>query len=177
MRRSTSNTFRVLIILAFASLIIYKAYATSSGSIYGRTSTTSSGCGSCHGSNSNSETSVSIVSGSGSFVVAPNSVTTFTITVTNSNEVAAGIDIAVKTDQTGDTDIGTLAPVSGGGLHVDGSELTHISPRTLSGGTCTFQFKWTAPSTPGTYYMRAIANAVNLNGVADAGDHWNWMPI
>ena len=37
------------------------------------------------------ETGVSVTSGSGSFVVAPGSVTTFTITVTNSNEVSAGI--------------------------------------------------------------------------------------
>jgi len=38
----------------------------------------------------------------------------------------------------------------------------------------TFEFTWTAPRTEGTYYLHAIANAVNRNG-GTSGDEWNWL--
>ncbi|MGA2296848.1 MAG: immunoglobulin domain-containing protein [FCB group bacterium] len=176
MKRSTFTKIKIFAILGFITIIVYAALAHSNGSVSGKTSSTSDGC-SCHSSSANSETSVSVVSGTGSFNVDPNSVTTFTITVTNAVEVSVGVDIGVKTTQFGETDIGTLAPVNGSGLQNNGAELTQTSPKALSGGSCSFQFTWTAPSTPGTYYLRCIANAVNGNGTNDAGDHWNWMPV
>lgn len=54
--------------------------------------------------------------------------------------------------------------------------MTHSSPKSISNNTVDFDFSWTAPSDPGEYYIRAIANAVNGNGSSDAGDTWNWMP-
>jgi len=168
----------ILLSGVFLSIILYAVYVyANEGGRVGRTSSTSAGCSGsgCHASSANTQTSVSVTSGSGSFTVAPNSTTTFTVTVTNSNKQAAGVNIAVKTDQTGSTDAGSLSPESGSGLQNSGGELTHSSPKTMSGGSASFSFTWTAPSSTGQYYLRVVGNAVNSNGNPDAGDLWNWM--
>lgn len=157
-------------------VFVYAVYASSNGSVTGKTSTTSSGCD-CH-DNQNTATTLASTSGSGSFTVATGSVSTFTISVTNSAKVAAGIDIGVKTTQTGNTNVGTLSIIAGQGLQYKSAagELTHISPKSMVGGTISFQFHWTAPSTAGTYYLRAVGNAVDNTG-DEAFDNWNWMPV
>lgn len=142
----------------------------------GRTATTSAGCGGgCHGSSSGIGTTVTASSASGSFTVAPGSTTSFTVVIAHATLPSAGVDIAVKTDLTGTTNVGTLAPASGSGLQLSTGELVHSTPKALSSGQVSFTFTWTAPSTAGSYYLRAIGNAVNLNGVEDSGDIWNWL--
>lgn len=147
-------------------------HSYSNGSMTGRTSTTSAGCD-CHTPSSSPSTTLS-VSG-GSLTVDPGSTTSYTLTVANSARAAAGTDIGVKTSSTGNTSAGTLAPAVGSGLQLTGTELTHTSPKTISAGQASFSFTWTAPTTPGVYYIQAAANAVNLNGSNDGGDQWNWL--
>ncbi|MBM2816537.1 MAG: Choice-of-anchor protein [Ignavibacteria bacterium] len=163
-------------VLVFLIALTLNIRARSNGSEWGKTSSTSQGCN-CHASSANTATQVTVVSQSGSFSVATNGVLTLTVTVTNSSKQAAGVDIAVKTTQTGSTDAGTLEPVSGSGLQTTNGELTHTEPKAMSGGSASFQFTWTAPSSPGTYYLRAVGNAVNDNNSNDAGDIWNWMAV
>jgi hypothetical protein len=45
----------------------------------------------------------------------------------------------------------------------------------MSNKSAEFAFTWTAPTTPGTYYVQAVANAVNGNGRNDAGDDWTFL--
>ncbi len=158
-----------IMVIAYAVIV----YARSTG-MTGKTSTTSGGC-SCHNLNLNTATTLSVASSTSSFTVETGSTTTFTVTVNNSGRPAAGINIAVKTDQTGSTDVGQLSPEAGSGLQLSNGELTHSSPKAMSNGSVAFSFTWTAPTTPGTYYLRAIANAVNSNNQADNDDQWNWM--
>lgn len=176
-----NNTRKQLVFILFLSLTIaftIYLYADSDGKT-GRTSSSSDGCGNCHGG-SNSNVNLSVSSQTGSFTVLPNSVTTFTVTLTHPSFQYAGINIGVKTSPTQSPGInaGTLTPVAGSGLKLDGNpqELTQISPKPLSGGSVSFSFNWTAPSIPGTYYIRAVGLASNNNGQA-SGDEWNWMQV
>jgi len=68
---------------------------------------------------------------------------------------------------------GTLGTVSGQQTLTMNGELTHSQPKSLSGGSVSWQFTWQAPSTPGPYTVRAVGIAVNGNGSADANDQWN----
>lgn len=162
--------------MVFLLIFVFTLYSRQDG-IIGRTASNSGGCASCHGGNSSSNTTLSINSSSNSFIFDPNSTNSFAITVANSDRVAAGINIAVKTSETNSTDAGTLAPVSNSGLKLSSGELTHTSPKDFTDSEAEFSFTWTAPSTPGTYYLRAIGNAVNDNGNSDVNDDWNWMSI
>jgi len=131
----------------------------------------SQGC-SCHGS-ANGNTTASISSQSGNFTVNPGGTANFTLTVANSSQSAAGTNIAVKTTSSGSTDAGSLSPGSGSGLKNSNSELTHSSAKDFASGQTSFDFSWTAPSTPGVYYLRAVGNAVNKNS-QNSGDVWNF---
>ncbi len=147
----------------------------------GRTSTTSRGCGTCHGSNSSTDVSISIISGSGSFTVAPGSRTTFTVIVstTNQNLVNAGLNLAVKTDETSSpgTNVGVLTPGTGLRLRGNPEEITQSTPQILSGGSASWSFEWTAPTTPGTYYMRVLGFCGDGDGNDDNDDRWNWASV
>ncbi len=167
----------IIFSLCFVIAVSLAVYARSNG-YTGLTSSTSNGCY-CHSTGANSNVSLSVSSQSGSFTVQTGSTLNLTITVSssNSNHSAAGIDIAVKTTTTGETNAGTLNPGSGSGLQLSSGELTHSSPKSLQSGSASFSFSWTAPSQPGNYYLRAIANCVNGNGNADANDQWNRLSI
>ncbi|MCX6140689.1 MAG: hypothetical protein NTX15_07680 [Candidatus Kapabacteria bacterium] len=152
-------------------------FASSAGQT-GRTSATSAGCGGggCHGGSTSSATSIRVPQAvDGVITVAPGSQTTITVIVAHSSRPAAGINIGVKTTATGTTAAGTLATVAGEGLRVSVGELTHSTPKTLTSGEVSFTFSWTAPTQPGTYFLRAISNAVNRDGSSGTGDQWNWM--
>lgn len=139
----------------------------------GRTSTTSFGCGGCHGSSASSRTSVTLEASKKT--LAPGEVGTFTVVVAHATYPGAGVGIAVRTSETGSTNVGTLAVSTGTGLRVGNGEITHTSIRQLTGGSVRFTFTWTAPTTPGTYYIQAIGNAVNGNGRDDGNDNWAFM--
>ena len=159
------------------SLIVYftiEAYATSTGRAQ-RTSTVDGGCGGtgCHGTSSSSATSLSITSGS--LTVDPGSTNSFTIRVANSSLHKAGINIAVKTTITGNSNIGELGAPVGSGLQTLISELTHSTPKDFSGGNADFNFTWKAPDKPGHYYLRAAGLAANTDDQGVTSDQWNWM--
>lgn len=150
-----------LVLLLLAAAAALPALASDNG-FTGRTATTSGGCGSCHSTLSGTTTAVL----SGPATLAPGATGSYTCVVTHSPAYSgtsrAGIDIAVKTAPNGNVDAGTLA-ASGSDLKKSGNELTHPSPKTLTGSPSTgsYAFTWTAPATAGTYTMQAIAIVTN----------------
>jgi hypothetical protein len=168
---------RLLGVVALLAIVLFSAEAISrmngGSDIIGLSPTTSGGC-SCHGGTASTSTTLSASSATGSFTVETGSATNFTVNVSNASQAAAGTNIAVKTSATGTTNAGTLSVASGSGLQVVSGEITHNTPKTMSGGTAAFTFTWTAPTDHGTYYLQAIGNAVNGNS-QNTGDLWNWM--
>ncbi|PKL85763.1 MAG: hypothetical protein CVV22_06295 [Ignavibacteriae bacterium HGW-Ignavibacteriae-1] len=164
-----------IVLIVFFMWFGAEVYSRNGGSgISGLTATNSSGCY-CHGSSSSSSTTLQATSSTGSFKFSPDQEVDFVVRVTNSNQSAAGVNIAVKTTETGSTNAGTLSFATGSGLRSESSELTHSSPKSFGELTyAEFEFTWKAPTTPGTYYLRAIGNAVNESGNT-SGDLWNWM--
>ncbi len=134
----------------------------SPGGYTGRTATNSGGCGSCHGTLSGTTTVVF----SGPASLAPGATGTYSCVVTHTPAFSganhAGVNIAVKTTPNGSVDAGTLT-ASGTNLKKSGLELTHSSPKTMSGSpsTTSFDFTWTAPAAAGTYTMQAISLVTN----------------
>jgi len=133
----------------------------------GITGVTSSGC-TCHGAQSSATT----LSLSGNTTTRAGQTLNLTVVVAHSSRQAAGVNIAVKNQQ--GQNVGTLAPATGSGLQLSNGELTHQQPKTMSNGQAAFSFTWTAPSTPGTYTLRAAGCAVNGNGNT-SGDAWNFL--
>ncbi len=164
---------RYFLLVLFCSLASTSLYANPSGYV-GRTLPTSQGCGGsgCHGSTASSATTVSL-STTQPIVLQPGETIQLSVVVAHVSRTRAGINVAVKSSLTAQTNAGTL--IAGPGLFLSGGELTHSSPRTMSSGTSTFSFSWKAPTTPGTYYLLATGNAVNGNGREDANDLWNHM--
>lgn len=169
---------RVVTIVIVSLLIIYLSldlFSRSGGSgISGLTATNSAGC-SCHYSSANSNTSLSVTSSTNSFKFKPGDQVNFTVSVSNSNRAEAGLNVAVKSSETGSTNSGSLSFESGSGLRSENSEITHSTPKAISSGKADFTFTWTAPTTPGTYYLRAIGNAVDNDNSADGDDQYNWL--
>lgn len=155
----------ILIALCFVSSVVC-LFAYGSG-ISGQTE---AGC-TCHSSSSSSNTKISL-SASNGFVVDPGSTNGFTINVeTLSGKIKSGVNIAVKSAASGGTNAGTLS--SGNDMKSSSGELVHAnSGKDFSSGKTSFSFDWKAPSTPGEYYIKAAANAVNDNG-GNGGDEWN----
>lgn len=137
-----------------------------SGGISGQTT---AGC-TCHSTSSSSATSLSL---SGATVVTPGSTNTFTLTLQNSSRPSAGFNLAIV--NSGGQNAGSLGTVSGQLTQLMNSQLTHTQPKSLSGGSVSWQFTWQAPSTPGPYTVRAAGMAVNGNGSADGNDQWNLL--
>lgn len=154
------NSFIFLLIV---SGLTYTAIAWSAG----KTGNTD-GCN-CHGS-ANSSTKVTLTSENGGFTFEPGSKTKFTVAVDNLSMNKAGMNVGIKTSESGGSDIGTLS--SGTGTKIQSGEVTHNGKQTLINGKFDFTFDWTAPSTHGEYWIRGVANAVNDNGGAN-GDQWN----
>ncbi|TAE21369.1 MAG: T9SS C-terminal target domain-containing protein [Candidatus Kapaibacterium sp.] len=148
-------------LLFFAHL---HAFASSGGFV----GVTQVGC-TCHGSAS-SGTSLSIPERSGAITVKAGETLSLSLMVAHSSQSRTGINLAVQ-NATG-TNAGTLQ--AGNGSQLIGGELTHSFPQSFSGGSVSFPFQWTAPTTPGTYTLRAVANAVNGDG-GTSGDGWNFL--
>ncbi len=165
------RNFGSVIIIAVAAFAVAQLSAEPNG-FTGRTSTSTQGCGTCHGSAPNVST---VLTFEGVRNVRPNSTNTFTVIVAHPTQPSAGVGIAVRTTPTGSSTAGTLSITPNTGLRMRGSEITHLSARPLTAGSVRFTFTWKAPNEPGTYYLQAIGNAVNGNGRDDAGDAWNWL--
>ncbi len=165
------NSIILTISLFFA--VIGIASATSGGET-GRTAP-SFGCGGngCHASSAVPATSVTFTSKTGSFTVVPGGKLEITVAVAHSTQSHAGFNAAVKTSKTSSTNVGTISTTDDG-TRIANSEITHNTPKAMSGGKAEFTFTWTAPATEGTYFLRAVGNAVNRNGISDQGDLWNF---
>ncbi len=152
-----------LFFLLFITGLTFTAIANSSG----KTGNTD-GC-TCHGSAS-STTKVTLTSGSGSFTFDPGSTTKFTVAVDNSTKVNVGMNVGVKSSETGGSNIGSLT--AGTGTKIQSGEATHDGEQSLNSGKFDFTFDWTAPSNHGEYWIRGVANAVDNNS-GTSGDQWN----
>jgi len=95
-----------------------------------------------------------------------NQTATYRVTISGGPGIKGGTDIAASN--------GTLSAVSSS-LKKVGTELTHRSATNFSMGALSFEFSYTAPSTPGTQTLYATGNSVNGNG-NNSGDQWNWAP-
>jgi hypothetical protein len=117
-------------------------------------------CTACHGGGN-----APSVSFSGPATLIPGATGTFTFTVTSAapeRQIAAGFNVAASG--------GTLQTIFRQGGQLVVKELTHTQPKQNVGGQATWDFKWTAPATPGNYILWGAGNSVNLNHTAD-GDN------
>ena len=160
-RRMRNGIFIVIALALVAGYAVHESEGSSGGILgYSR-----SGC-SCHGSRSTA-TVVSIYTDSSQIVAGKTYV--FSLSVANPSEKAAGCDMTVSSGSILDT-IGSTS-----GLQLYNNELTHTTPRIFAGDSAVWTFKYTAPKTAGTAHIYVAGNAVNLDGSADAADHWNTL--
>lgn len=139
----------------------------------GVTGQTVAGC-TCHNANPSNSVSISVASASGSFAVEPGGVLNLTAVVAHATNNRFGVNIAVRATAAGGSAQGTLAVGSGeSGLRVLLRELTHRQPKGGVNNKTEFSFAWTAPATPGTYFLHIASMGVNGNGREDAGDFWD----
>jgi len=150
----------IISIISFVMVLITSVLVyTYPGGISGRTKKSGTqGCGSCHSLNT-------AITGS---ITGPDTVffgqtVNYTVTITRSGSNAkGGVDIATR--------LGTLAPGPGASfLRLLNSELVQLPSNglTLSGGTFTCQFSYTAPSVSGTDTIWLTEAIGHSNG-------WNW---
>ncbi len=160
MPKLTTRSAHVLAIagIALSSLLVL-GY---SGGITSMTQKNGAGC-TCHGP-STSGVTVEIV---GPSALTPGEKGNYLVTIAGGPLAAAGVNLAAST--------GTLEASAGGGLQLISGELTHQTPRAPVSGTTTFNFAYTAPSTPGSTTLYATGNSVNLLS-GSGGDAWNHAP-
>jgi hypothetical protein len=160
--RIRKGFFLLLPLGLIASYAVHQASGYSSGVIGASTQ----GC-SCHGSKSTA-TIVKIYTSAPQIIAGQTY--DFTISVANPSEKGAGCDISTSKG-------GTLSinATESNLLQLYGGELTHTQTNVFSAGSdsAVWNFQYTAPKTPGVAHIYAAGNAVNHNGQADAGDHWN----
>ncbi len=101
--------------------------------------TNTSGCGACHGTHGSATSLVQVIV-DGPAELLPGATGDYTVTISGGSGNDVGIDIAVSS--------GTLAKVDNN-LKVLSSELVQSSPRNYNGGSYTYYFEYTAPSTAG----------------------------
>ncbi len=161
-RRFLKFSFVVLPLLLLGTYSVHEVAANSAG-IIGQ-SKVGCGGGGCHGSKS-SATVISLTTTATQIVTGQSYI--FRLSVANPSEAGAGCDISV--------DNGAKLGTSGTGLFAFNNELTHNGPRTFTGDSAVWNFKYTAPTKAGTAHIYVAGNAVNLNGTNDLGDHWNTL--
>jgi hypothetical protein len=146
-----------IFLIAFTSLLVY-AYP---GGITGRTlKTTTAGC-SCHGNQRTTDVGVSFA---GPDTVIAGQTAMFTLTVSKQSKTGAGLDIATRN--------GTLAAVSNT-IHLSNGELTHNANISMTNGSASVQFNYTAPNSGNIDTLWATGLATNSDNHT-SGDDWNW---
>ena len=81
----------------------------------------------------------------------------FTVTSHATDQIAAGLDVAVSG--------GTLGLVTGQGTRLLSNEVTHSSPKgNDANGEAAFDFTWQAPASAGIYTLYGAGGSVNLDG-------------
>lgn len=146
---------RALGIIAFAATVLASssyAYAHSGGQ-------PAAGCVGCHGGGD-----VNLSLSTSPSTIDPGDQVTVTLTVNAPGQNAAGVFI--------EADAGVLEAIGGSGLAEVNDGLTHSSPKSMSGGSTQFQFRWIAPNDPGAVRLSISVLAANGNGSSsgDMGD-------
>ncbi len=158
----------LFVFLILGILSVSSSFAEQNG-ITGRTASTVGCAGAgCHASSSSSATTVTVTSKSGSFSTTPGGKLELTVIVAHANQPVAGFNLAVKATQNGSANSGGTF-TAGAGSKATLGEITHNSPKPMSGGKAEFTFTWTAPNKEGTFFLQAVGNAANGTGGA-----WNW---
>ncbi len=140
---------RDMLLTSLALLLVLPAHANNGG----KTGSSTAGCNGCHSGG----TAPTVALSAAATTVLPGSVSAITFTVPSraGSQTAAGFHASA----TG----GTLA--SGTRSQLLSGELTHSGGRlTNTSGAAAWSFNWTAPTTEGTYTLRAAGNSVNANG-------------
>ncbi|MCX7877214.1 MAG: T9SS type A sorting domain-containing protein [Ignavibacteria bacterium] len=119
----------------------------------------------CHGASNTPSVSVSII---GPDSVQTGTTATFTVRVQGGPSVNGGFNVAAFN---GDVNI---VPGDTMVRKQDG-ELTHTHPKPFSAGLVSWNFRYTAPNSPGTDTLYATGNSCNNDNLSD-GDLWNWSP-
>jgi hypothetical protein len=152
-----------LILVSLVLMLAHEHSFASSGGIIGAVQV---GC-TCHGGAS-SGTSLSIPGQSSAITVKTGETLSLTLLVAHGAQNRAGMNLAVV--NASGANAGVLQ--AGSGSQIISGQLTHAAPQSISNGSASFPFQWTAPSTPGTFTLRAVGNAVNGDG-STGGDAWN----
>ncbi|MBX7044583.1 MAG: T9SS type A sorting domain-containing protein [Ignavibacteria bacterium] len=154
------------LLFVFASIFILIVFLFTSQNLYnypngitGRTQKTStSGCGSCHGSGATTGLSV-VITGPDSLAKGMSS--SYTLTITSATGSKGGLDVAVRS--------GTLS-TNQTGTQLLNSEIVHTTGKSFSGGSVSFTFNYTAPNINTTDTIFSTA----LSSTGGTGGQWNW---
>ncbi|MBL7999452.1 MAG: hypothetical protein JNL32_12550 [Candidatus Kapabacteria bacterium] len=150
-------------VLVICTLTAPALYANPNGQFFNK----SGGCG-CHNENITTATTTTVTPSRTN--VPPGGKIDFVLSVQNATRPKAGFGIVVSNEA-------FTAPVGkfthGSDCHVISNQLVHNEGKVISGTPreATWSFSWTAPATPGTYFVYAIGNAVT-NAVS--GD-WRYI--
>ena len=144
-------------LLTALSLVFVAAFfstpvlARSDGSI-----TSSVDCSACH-----SDAGTVVLGIVGLETVPTDSSHTYVLTITGGPAVIGGLDVYAP-------DGGTLSVVDAL-TQLNSGEITHTEPKAFSGDSVSWEFDWTAPSTPGSYDISAQGVSAN-DGNGSGGD-------
>lgn len=154
----TFNAALVAVVL-LSSLAPATAWARSAGI---NTST----CFGCH--SGGQVPTVSITANPSTF--SPGAQVTLTVTIQAINGGNGGLYLRSN-------GVGTFAVISGQGTRlINANEVVHSGSRAASGGSVTFQVRWTAPNTPGGVDLEAHGLSGNANGNA-TGDNAGYAKL
>lgn len=154
---------RKLPFVLFGLLLLagYLLLTSNSGGITGVSTT---GC-TCHGSASSNTTTM--LSGLPLNGWVAGTTYTLTLTVSNSTKVSAGFDFTV--------DKGTFSNApTGTAITSTNMEIRHTSPKTISSGSTSWTFNWTAPTTSTSTLAIFKVSGLAANGSGNFnGDEWS----
>ena len=156
--------------------LILTVYAVARPNGYpGRFSKSTEGCGTCHGTaEPYPEVVVQLESPAKPLTIEAGKHYDFAIVVMHPVAKVAGINIAFTTEATGLDRVGTIDAQADPLLRVTENQIVHRAPHQMN-DSVVFEFGWTAPIEPGTYYLQAVSMAGNGDGSDGPDDKWNWM--
>jgi hypothetical protein len=129
-----------------SALLSSPAFARSSG-------IASASCDGCHGAMETSE--ATLTASPADF--EPGESVTFTLTVRAVGSKAAGVFVQAP-------GLGQLSTISGEGLTLSATGLTHSAPKAMQGDAASFRFNWQAPAVAGAVAFPIYVLAADLNG-------------
>jgi hypothetical protein len=156
-----SLIFSITLVVCTIGLSFY-AFSSDNGFTNRTLKSSTSGCGSCHGSSANSGVVVTIT---GPDNVTRNQTATYTLTISGGPGISSGCDISAK--------FGSVNAISTS-LKLSGSEVTQRSGISMTSGSVSLQFSFTASGTGGSDTL--YATGISTNGSGSSGDQWNWAP-